>query len=136
MTVFCTPEFKIEYEKLTKSKSYRNLGKNIIETFLDKNISDCMSGTRLNGHAINPFIKKRIEGSGGYRIYLLLIIKNDSLYLTFLHPKTGSAGYDNISDDKKSKLLENTYECIYNNKLFKISCCENRITLIFTKLEL
>ena len=135
MNVFCTPEFKLEYEKLSKNNSYKNLGRQIIEAYLGKDINSCLSGTRLNGHSPNPFIKKRLDGSGGGRLYVLLVIKDDNAYFTFVHPKTGSAGYENISDNKKAELLETVYECIQEDGLFKVSCCEKRENLIFNLLE-
>ncbi|RZK47837.1 MAG: hypothetical protein EOO99_12140 [Pedobacter sp.] len=135
MNVFCTPEFKKEYEKLSKNKSYQYLGKEIIKAYFDKKMDDCLSGVRLNGHSPNPFINKRLEGSGGSRLYILLVIAKDNAYLTFVHPKSGSAGYENISDDKKAELLDNVYNCITADDLYQVTCCEKKETLIFDLLE-
>lgn len=131
MKIFCTPEFKKEYEKLIKNKSYTFLGKEIITNYIGKEIHECLTGRRLNGHSPNPFIKKRLDGSGGSRLYVIFVVKNDAAYLSFIHPKSGSAGYENISDDKKAELIDNVYECIQSNDLFEISCCEKRENLIF-----
>ena len=131
MTVYCTPQFKKEYDKLTRKKSYQYIGKEIIDIYLDKKIEDCLSGTRLNGHSKNPFIKKRLDGSGGSRLYLVLIIAADSAYLAFIHPKSGSVGYDNISNEKKAEILDSVYKCIESDELLEVTCCENRENLIF-----
>lgn len=131
MKLYCTPEFRKEYEKLIKNKSYRGMGKEIISIYFDKDIKDCLHGTRLNGTSPNPFIKKRIQGSGGSRLYLILILKKDSAYLAFIHPKTGSAGSDNITEDKQAELINTVYNCIENNDLFEVTCCKNKENLIF-----
>lgn len=57
MIIFSTPEFKTEFEKLIKKNSYKYLSKSIIECYFDKTIEECLSGTKLNGHSKNPFIK-------------------------------------------------------------------------------
>jgi hypothetical protein len=133
MIIFSTPEFKTEFEKLIKKNSYKYLSKSIIECYFDKTIEECLSGTKLNGHSKNPFIKKRIGASGGSRLYLLAIVTNDKLYFSFVHPKSGSEGYENISDEKRNKILKETLDCIDMNDLFEITCCENKEVLNFDR---
>lgn len=64
-------------------------------------------------------------------MYLILVVKNDSAYFAFIHPKSGSAGYENITDNKKADLVNTVYDCIQTNELFEISCCEKRENLVF-----
>ena len=101
MKIFSTPEFKHEFEKLIKNNSYKYLSKEIINNYFGQNIENISSGTKLNGNSPNAFIKKRIGGSGGSRLYLLIVQTSDSIYLTFIHPKTRPAGYENIAPDKR-----------------------------------
>lgn len=131
MTILCLEDFKIQFEKLKKKNSYLSIEKDIIDYFFEKEVNELISGTRLNNSAETPYIKKRINGSGGFRVYFLLVIKDEKLYLMFLHPKTGSMGYDNISDELKSLLYKKVLESILNNELYILSVDENRI--IFTK---
>ncbi len=133
MKIFSTPEFKNEFEKLIKKNSYKYLSDEIISCYFDKNISDCLDGTKLNGHSPNPFIKKRLGGSGGARLYLVAVITKDSIYLSFIHPKSGALGYENVVNTKKTQLLNDVVQCIKNNDLYEVSCCENRKNLIFNK---
>lgn len=132
MKVFSTLEFKNEFEKLIRKNSYKYLSEEIISCYLgEKDIKDCLEGTKLNGHSPNPFIKKRLGGSGGSRLYLIAVIKRDSIYLSFIHPKAGALGYENISNSKKTQLLNDVVFCIENNNLFEVTCCENNKTIVF-----
>jgi hypothetical protein len=131
MKILCIEDFKLEFEKLKKKNAYSSIETDIIEYFFKKDIQELTSGTRLNNSDTTPYIKKRLKGSGGFRVYFLLIIKDKNLYLMFLHPKTGSLGYDNITDDSKTLLYKKVLECIKTGNLFTITV-ENE-KLIFTK---
>ena len=120
MTILCLEEFKVEFEKLKKKNSYSSIEKEVIEYFFDKDLQQLKSGTRLNNSDDTPYIKKRLNGSGGFRTYYLLIIKNETVYLMFVHPKTGSLGYDNITDESKALLYKRVLECIKTNSLYEV----------------
>lgn len=128
MTIFCLEDFKIQFEKLKKNNSYSSIEKDIIEYFFDKEISQLASGTRLNNSDDIPYIKKRLNGSGGFRIYFLLVIKNERVYLMFLHPKTGSLGYENITDDSKALLYKKVLEGIQTNNLYELTIINNKLS--------
>lgn len=87
MDYFCLKDFKVEFEKLIKKKPYRSLEQDIIDYFFNKPSSELLSGTRLNNSDTAPYIKKRLDGKGGYRFYYLILIRDDRLYLMFVHPK-------------------------------------------------
>lgn len=131
MKIFCLEEFKLEFEKIKKKNSYASIESDIINYFFDKNIQELTSGTRLNNSDITPYIKKRLKGSGGFRVYFLIIIKNDHLYLLFLHPKTGSLGYENITDASKAFLYKRVLKCIKENDLYIVTVDNNKLK--FTK---
>lgn len=131
MTILCIEDFKVEFEKLKKKNSYSSIEQDIIEYFFEKETQQLTSGTRLNNSDDTPYIKKRLNGSGGFRIYFLLIIKNEKVYLMFLHPKTGSLGYGNITDDSKALLYKKVLECIKTNDLYEVTV-ENK-KLVFKK---
>lgn len=132
MKVFCLTEFKTEFEKLLKSNSYKDLEKQIIDFFFGKTPAEFFgSGRRLNGTNDIPFIKMRLEGRSGYRFYYLLIIKNDELYLMFLHPKTGPNRAENITKDFKKTIYNSVLTAIKNNDLFEVSVDKNK--LLFKK---
>jgi len=56
-----------------------------------------------------------------------LIIKNEKVYLIFLHPKTGSLGYENITDDSKALLYKKVLECIKSNNLYEVVVDNNKL---------
>jgi hypothetical protein len=132
MIILCLDEFKNEFEKLIRNNSYSSIEIDIIEYFFNKNIQELSSGIRLNNSDTIPFIKKRIKGRGGYRFYFLLIIKDEKLYLLFVHPKSGSLGFENIADELKTLLYKKVLECIKSDNLFSVTV--NKEKLIFTKL--
>lgn len=131
MEIFCLDDFKVEFDKLKKKNSYSTIEGDIIEYFFKKEITQLMSGTRLNNSDDTPYIKKRLSGSGGFRVYFLLIIKDEKIYLMFVHPKTGSLGYENITDESKALLYKRVLESIKTNNLYKITVDKN--ILVFTK---
>ena len=131
MTIFCLEDFKVQFEKLKKKNSYSSIEGDIIEYFFNKEIQQLISGTRLNNSDDTPYIKKRLNGSGGFRIYFLLVIKNEKIYLMFLHPKTGSLGYENITDDSKALLYKKVLESMKINNLYEVTVDNSK--LIFKK---
>jgi hypothetical protein len=128
MTILCLEDFKLEFEKLKKNKSYSSIEADIIKYFFNKNLLQLTNGTRLNNSDITPYIKKRLNGSGGFRVYFLILIKNENLYLMFIHPKAGSLGYDNITDNSKTFLYKKALECIKSNNLFIVTVNNNKLT--------
>ena len=131
MEIYCLEDFKVEFDKLKKKNSYSSIESDILSYFFDKEVSQLMSGTRLNNSEETPYIKKRLNGSGGFRIYFLLLVKDEKVYLMFVHPKTGSLGYENITDESKALLYKKILESIRNDTLYKITVDKNN--LIFTK---
>jgi hypothetical protein len=49
----------------------------------------------------------------------------------FLHPKTGSLGYENITDESKAYLYKKVLECIKTNDLYEVTV-ENK-KIVFKK---
>lgn len=136
MEVFCTERFKQEFFSLLSHKPYRNLETEIIEYFFGRDINEIQSGTRLNNSLETPFIKKRLNGSGGYRFYFLVVVKDKNVYLTFVHPKTGPKGSDNITDESKAAIQKEVYEAIRSNDLYSMEVKESRIEFTNQKIKL
>jgi hypothetical protein len=135
MNIYCLEDFKVEFEKLNSKKSYNNLEQDIIDYFFDKSTIELSAGVRLNNSEDNPYVKKRLNGRGGFRLYFLLIIKQENLYLMFVHPKTGSEGSENITDESKAFLYKKVLNCIKSNDLYHLSLNDNKDTLIFKRTE-
>jgi hypothetical protein len=66
MEIFCIDEFKAEFEKLVSKKAYRLIEQEIIDYFFSKSDDELCSGTRLNNSVTTPYIKKRLNGRGGF----------------------------------------------------------------------
>ena len=127
MTVYCLEEFKTEVEKLGKKNSYAAIETDIIAYFFGRSVQELASGTRLNNSDTTPLIKMRVNGSGGLRVYYLLLIKEGNVYLMFVHPKTGSLGYDNITDASKSFLYKKVLEDIKESQLYVVTHQEGKL---------
>lgn len=134
MNIFCLEDFKVEFDKLKSKKSYRTIEADLIDYFFNKTAVELCSGTRLNQSTDAPYIKKRIKGGGGFRFYFLLIIKNDCLYLMFVHPKTGPSGATNIEDESKAYLYKKVYKAIKSEDLYTLNLDKKTNTIIFNKL--
>ena len=133
MEIYCLEDFKIAFEKLKSKKSYKTIEEETINYFFNKTSKELCSGTRLNLSADVLFIKKRLGGRGAFRVYFLLTIKNDSLFLMFIHPKSGPLGSSNITDESKVYLYKKVLECIRLNDLCKLSLDLSQKKIVFSK---
>lgn len=134
MKVFCTSRFKTEMDGLKGKKQYKEVEEDTIDYFLNKTIDEVSSGTRLNNSETTPYIKKRLEGSGGFRVYYLLIIKDDNAYLMFIHPKTGSMGGSNITDEAKKTFYKDVLIAIQKSDLYEVSKHPTKSELVYAPM--
>lgn len=132
MTVFCISQFKDEFDKLSTKKAYSDLEANIVDYFFNTTIDAIKTGDLLNNSKDAPYIKKRLSGSGGYRIYYLVIVKDDNVYLMNVMPKTGPNGAANFKADYIKKLYKIVIECIKNKDLYEVTLCAKGVSLVFT----
>lgn len=138
MQLYCTEEFKSEFERIIKNNSYRSLEKEIATHYCGTTFKAACNGDLLGVYpqTSNPetfYIKKRLNGKGGYRVYLFAVVKKDSVYLAFVHPKTGKYGLDNITAEKKKELLKEVLGAIKSDELYEIKADlgdRNKITFI------
>lgn len=135
MRIFCLEDFKVEFDKLMSKKSYQSIEKEIISYFFNKSAQELCSGVRLNQSIDKPYIKKRLKGRGGFRVYFLLLVKDSNVYLMFVHPKTGTYGSSNITDESKSYLYKKILEAIKKNDLYTLKLNENKKKIIFNKIN-
>lgn len=133
MQIYCTEQFLEEYKKLTAKKQYATLQADLIGYFFNKSLDELRTGTNLNNSMETPYLKKRIKGSGGFRFYFLLIVKNKKLYLMFVHPKTGPHGASNITDESKALIYKNVLRDIKENNLYRVKTGSSGKKLLFKK---
>lgn len=107
----------------------------MISYFFNKTSQELLSGIRLNNSDTAPYIKKRLSGRGGYRCYFLIILKEENLYLMFVHPKRGPDGAENIKDESKAYLLKKVYSCIKYGELYNITLDTSKSKIVFEKKE-
>ena len=133
MHLYCLADFKEAVGSLAKRKAYATVEQTIIEHFCGKTVEQVRSGTVLNNSDAVPYLKKRLEGSGGFRVYFLLLIKNDCLYLMYVHPKTGPAGSENITDEAKKAFYKKVLACIKaDNGLYHVAADATGRKLLFS----
>jgi hypothetical protein len=53
----------------------------------------------------------------------------------FVHPKFGSQGSDNITDESKAFLYKKVLKCILSGELYELSLNNDGRKIIFNKLE-
>lgn len=135
MKVFCTSRFKTEVDGLKGKKQYKEVEEDIIDYFLTKTIEEISSGTRLNNSETTPYIKKRLDGSGGFRVYYLLVIKDDNAYLMFIHPKTGPTGSSNITNEAKKTFYKDVLVAIQTSDLYAIKKHSTKSELVYTPIQ-
>lgn len=133
MQIFCLEDFKREIQKLTKNNSYSSLEKDIINYFFNKTGEELNNGIILNASLTTPYIKKRLEGSGGFRVYFYLIIKNNCLYLLYIHPKSGKYGSSNVSNEAKKGLLKKVIAALKTDEFYVVTPDHTNIKLNFSK---
>lgn len=120
MNVFCLSRFETEFNKLIRKPSYKNLPELLCKHFAGKAIEDIQSGTLLNANSEIPFIKKRLGGSGGYRLCYYVIVLNGNVFLTGVHAKSGSMGFSNYSDAAYKKMKDDFAEAIKSSNYKKV----------------
>lgn len=136
MSVFCTEKFKSEYKSLIKKKSYSSLTSLLYNFFFTyQDIEEIKSGTRLNGHAQSPLIKKRLAGSGGFRVYYYLLVVEEDIFLMYVHPKTGKRGADNVSREAIAKLYKDILNHINDKNLYEMLWVDKNGRFTFKHLQ-
>lgn len=128
MRYYCLKRFKEDYNALLKKKSYSCVESELYNYFFGKTVEQLKTGANLNNSPITPYIKKRLKGRGGFRLYFLLIIIEENLYLMHIHPKTGSMGKENITDDEKKELYKEISKAIKSNNLLEVEFSNNKLT--------
>jgi len=132
MDILCIENFKLAFDKLIKNNSYKAVEREIIAYFLNKTADQVSSGTLLNNNLKFPYLKKRLDGSGGFRVYFYILFIEDRLILSYIHPKSGSEGKENLSLKERTDLIKATIVAIKNNNLYKIS--EVNSKLLFERI--
>ena len=135
MIVYCIEDFKVEFEKLKTKKQYSDLESLIFDFFLDNTLDKIKTGDLLNGSTTAPFLKKRIPNAGGYRVYFLVIVKDEKVYISYVHPKTDPMAGDNITAEHKKYIQKETYSCILGKKLYTLKKCPEKGILLFAPFE-
>lgn len=117
MNVYVSKEFKKRFLKLKKKPSYKDIGSLISQLFFDKNFSDLLSGARIHSIPGKSFIKKRLGGRGGFRIYYIAEETTENIFLLFIHPKYGPFAQSNIQSEEKVSCLRELKEGKRNKTL-------------------
>lgn len=118
--IYCIEAFKKQVQKLRKNNSYKGIDEHLIHFLRDKNVDHFRTGTLLNKSLTRPYIKHDIAGRSGFRVYYLAVIIKECIYLAYIHPKTGSEGSSNTTDEARSEFYKQVAEGIKNGKLYQV----------------
>lgn len=121
MKVYCTAEFREILEKLSRKKPYSTLMAQVMAQYCNTTYARACTGDPLSVFPNAIYLKKRLEGGGGYRVYVLGIVKDDAIYLVYVHPKTGPDALANVSMEKKKALLKNVLAVIKSKTLHEVA---------------
>ena len=127
LEIRCTAEFKKQFDKLCKNKSYRHLEKNFIEGVLNSDMNTLCVGTTLAIRENFRLIKERLGRSRDFRMYYLAYPSVDIIHMLYLHPKTGSMGMDNISSSFRDELLASVEMDIRLDSYFNMEAQFNKL---------
>lgn len=136
MKVYCIEEFPDELRKLKKKKSYRDVEKRLAEYFFprpDVTVKEVAKGSIVNHDPDVPFFKKRLRGSGGYRVLFIGLVVNDIIFLTTIYPKTGDKGKGDLETDERLILQEKTRKAMEQKKGLIVQCGADGKSLEFEK---
>ena len=125
--IYCIEAFRKQLQKLRKSNSYKDIDQLLIKFLRNRDINHFRTGTLLNKSITHPYIKHDIGGRSGYRLYYLAIIIGECVYLAFIHPKTGSEGSPNTTNDSRTELYKAVADAIKDKKLYRVSVIGNQL---------
>jgi hypothetical protein len=128
MVICCTRAFKDEFDKLIKNNSYSGITIALKDYLKVDTLADLAGGDLLNRSPQFPFLKDRIEGSSGFRIYQFLHYKSDRAVLGYIHPKTGAKGRQNTTVNERKDILNQITQSIKSNDLLYLSLIDDGIT--------
>ena len=120
MDFYCIPEFEFEFNSLCLKNNYSNLPNLLFDEFNSIDINGLKSGTNLLPGKGIYYIKRRIAGSSGYRVYYVIDEKNNKVYFGFIHPKTGPEGIANIGHKFKIANFKSIFVAMKNGDLKKV----------------
>lgn len=129
MNVYCTPHFIKEIEKLQRNNSYRAVLNDVCEFLADKNTAelhlmvDIINKTpdiySVNKHRIANSLSNQGK-SGSYRCICVCLPKEDSIYLGYIYPKSGSQGRDNLEKEDYKRIAVSVSQAIATNDLYEL----------------
>lgn len=135
MNIFCLKEFQNAIDALKRKNSYQDVESAIYDHFHAKSESELLTGIRLNLDDLTPYLKKRLKGRGGYRIYYLLIIRDENVYLMGIHPKTGKLGKSTLDKTTIKFLYKQVLGAIRKQDLLRVEFNPEKKSLDFVALE-
>lgn len=127
MRIYCTERFKTEYHLLIKNNSYKSITESLISGFFRGTPEQIMHGVVIIGTGDNKVIKKRLAGRGGFRTYFYAYVSKETVYLSYVYPKTGSLGKQSLSTAFEKILINETAEAIRGNKLHLVTESEGKL---------
>ncbi|MES2826681.1 MAG: hypothetical protein V4687_00935 [Bacteroidota bacterium] len=115
-----------------KNNSYKDLKQLLIDEVLEESAprKHC---AKISGTPQIPYLKKRLGGRSGYRLYCLLVEFDGKLFLAEIYPKTGSKGIATIDAKEEKRLFELLKTSIVSGDTMQVKLKNDEI--VFEKPE-
>ncbi len=129
MKVYCTAAFIDTVKKLQGNNSYSAVLNDVCAFLSDKSTNelhlmvDVLKKSpgiySLNKHRISNSLSNKGK-SGSYRSICVCLPKQDSIYLGYIYPKTGSGGKDNLEKEDYKAIATSIQKAIETNNLYAL----------------
>lgn len=126
MRVLCTPDFKKEYNRLIRKNKYKDLRALLVAMFKDAEPGDVESGSRIFAIPNRPYIKKRLGGSGKFRLDYIFLSDKNEVCLLFVYSKKD---LEDLDIEKRKSLLKDFVQRYKDNDLSEIHFDGNGIKM-------
>lgn len=132
MRVYVTHTVADAIVKMEKKPSYSNL-RLLFYGFIKSHetAESWKVGSLLNRGAEWPFVKGRIAGRSGYRIYYLILIKQDEVIISAIYPKFGSLGINTLGHEARNAAYSDSILAYKSRDMRLVIIDDKNKTVIF-----
>ena len=133
MNIFLTFSTAGAIKKLEKNNSYSSLRQEIYQYLNGKTSLEHWTqvGSRLNSSVHCPFVRDRVKGSGGYRIYYSFLVIKGQAVIAAVHPKTGTAGKENLSRQERNAVYLEAVQACQSGEMLPVTLDHDNTTINF-----
>lgn len=132
MQVYVTHTVAAEIVKIEKKPSYANLRLLLYKFVISHpTAASCLIGTRLNIGAAWPFVKVRLGGRGGYRLYYSILIKEEELIISAVYPKFGALSIKTLGPEATNRAYSEAITSCKSRNMLPVTLDHEKQSIIF-----